>query len=584
MRGALLLFTWSICSLGPLRAQMAYDVSTEKGSGIQIKVETALGVTPRMGYLPVQVTISNRASQNVSWLLRSESQRDYSKKMLSWSENKIGVTASGESSLAALLPVFPMPVNVGFRPGLTWNVQGPDVTQGKFTVKAESISSGMTETAFVAMSKKLEVKSWGELQESLKKKSRVLVGSEIDFLPVMGDWRAWLGIDVLWMTPEDFAALSAELRAAIHDWLLQGGQVVFCLEAGQSLPSEFLAPSSATERDLTEPVEVGLGSVRGFFWDGIRLDIEKAATEIQKFEPRLIEALEKNYKPDQAGFIKAAGKLGYPVAALMIVLLSFAVTMGPLNLYWFAPVGKRHYLFFTVPLISGVAALLLGALILIYDGTGGSGARVMLRFLDADHQRLVIIQEQASKTGLLLSREFPLSETAFIAFVPRLPMTGDLNLGRRGDRYEGDWFSSRSLQTHFLESVGPSREALELLNPDDLASGAAPVVLSSIPATLDELRWLDASGREWGATNISAGQRTTLEPLDAKAVKTADFATKAGAGSILQSSWKRAANRPGYFYALSAEVPEAFLPTLPSIRWGSNQVLWCGRIQENQHR
>src|SRR5690606_18267044 len=104
----------------------------------------------------------------------------------------------------------------------------------------------------------------------------------------------------------------------------------------------------------------------------------------------------------------------------VVVLIAFGLLVGPVNLFVFAKSGQRHRLFITTPIISLATCALLILLILIQDGTGGRGERIVLMEVrpDADENRAYLHQEQVSRTGVLLGSSFELKESAVISPVP----------------------------------------------------------------------------------------------------------------------------------------------------------------------
>ena len=95
-------------------------------------------------------------------------------------------------------------------------------------------------------------------------------------------------------------------------------------------------------------------------------------------------------------------------------LIIFAVLVGPLSLFLWAPAGKRQRLFLLIPAISVGFSLLLLLLILAGDGTGGTGSReVLIQVNPQDHSAL-ISQNQICKTSVLLNNTFQLPENAGI--------------------------------------------------------------------------------------------------------------------------------------------------------------------------
>jgi hypothetical protein len=234
-------------------------------------------------------------------------------------------------------------------------------------------------------------------------------------------------------------------------------------------------------------------------------------------------------------------------------------------------------LFWTTPLISIVASVLFGLLIVFQEGFGGVGARVLLVYLDPAGKRQVLLQEQISKTGLLLQSRFNAGDAALL--VP-LTFSGDRQQRRNstyslaGGQYSGDWFTTRWRQAQFAEAIVPSRAEVRLTNAELAAAGQPPEILSSIPKPLKQLCLLDAAGRYWVGENIRPGQKVTLRSTRSgeQQVMLSEFP----AGEQLQAALKSLQGRRGFFYAL-AEGGE-FLPTLPAVKWRKNSALYCGPL------
>ena len=159
----------------------------------------------------------------------------------------------------------------------------------------------------------------------------------------------------------------------------------------------------------------------------------------------------------------------------------FGILVGPVNLFWLAPAGKRQRMFWTTPLLSLGGSLLLVAIMVLQDGIGGNGARLTLAILQPEQKRLALMQEQVSRTGVLLKRSFPIVEPGWMQ--PLDLAKAESSYSSREGRHSfdetdttrtGDWFASRSVQAQLLETVRPSRAAIEVFPP--AAAGQPPSV------------------------------------------------------------------------------------------------------------
>ena len=267
--------------------------------------------------------------------------------------------------------------------------------------------------------------------------------------------------------------------------------------------------------------------------------------------------------------VRALGAIPINAPFLIGFIVVFAVLVGPVNLFWLADATRRHRLFWTTPLISLAASLLLTAVIILQDGFGGHGERVMVTLLCPDRREAVVTQEQATRTGVLASRRFLASED--LVFTPlKVGRFFGKSFGRSGRDFGGDWFASRSVQAQRAEAIVPSRAEVQLLNADAASTGAPPVVVSSIPATIKEIHYLDLSDHGWRGDNLHTGERVTLrhEPSYDRSFP--------GGSALLGKLPDQMTRQPGYFYAVADDAP--FIETLPAIRWRKQQAAYLGPV------
>ncbi len=306
---------------------------------------------------------------------------------------------------------------------------------------------------------------------------------------------------------------------------------------------------------------------------------------------------------------------------LVIGLLLFALLVGPVNFFVFAPPGRRHRLFVTVPALSLLASLGLGAGIVLGDGFGGDGARRALVMLLPWENKAAVFQEQVARTGVLLGAGFPLAADTAAGEVPDDDPGANAGRGdnapplnRTDTAAGGDWFRSHSRQVQRFWRITPTRARIELVGGG--TGGAAPVVQSSLTTTLRDFVYLDAAGGVWAVDTLPPGRRVTLQ-TDARPwpqhrvaasmgtppapspqeLEYDQVAKRAAAGGMLTEKMKQilAGGPPdptsattdsgtdtrerGHFYALGGAGDLAPLDTLPSIRWTDESIIYTGRLE-----
>jgi len=135
----------------------------------------------------------------------------------------------------------------------------------------------------------------------------------------------------------------------------------------------------------------------------------------------------------------------------------------------------------------------------------------------------------------------------------------------------GDWFRSRSTQTHLLEAVRPTRWRVERI-----ASSDPPVLLSTIGATLSDLYYFDEQSAIWKAAEVRPGERVRLSPATREAFDRWWESVAANAGARTRFAMEAERGKPGIFYAAAHEPAGVLLETSRDIDWEKNTVVFTG--------
>ena len=566
----LLILGWCVAhGAFSLRATPGWTqpVNTDPASGVSIVLSSPFERVPSRGYVPCVATIKNHSGSAQQWVFSLESSSGFSSDRTTLTaEQSVRVENDHEVRVPMLLPVYPKARNVAtYRSVLIrtvgYGVEGAQ--QSTLPTNYRDPKAG-DETVFVGMSEKLAHDAWTPLADSLKPGAE-LVGSSLDLTLLPPDWRALTGVQCFWLTSEEYAGLDAGQQTAIRQWVGGGGNLFVC----ETAPDQ----ATRTEFGLSNPagaeINFGFGSVAWVPYDGKLLSVQDTAKRITGLhragspDPGLGEA--KDWPLAQA-----AGVLKLNTLFLTTFIAAFALLVGPVNLFYFARQGRRHRLFWTTPLISLTASLLLIGVIVLEDGLGGNGSRVALTYLLPSQSEAVVVQEQLSRTGVLLSHNFTAREDLFL-----MPVDVKAPSGREyhqsGRFYGGDWYASRSLQAQRAEAIIPTRARMELLNAEQAGSGAAPVVVSSLPMELAELRYTDAAGKFWRGQALRTGERQTLQPDPGS-----PLVNSTGGSLYLDDLLRTSQGRRGDFCALAKQGQ--FLETLPPIRWTHEQAIILGPV------
>jgi hypothetical protein len=329
-------------------------------------------------------------------------------------------------------------------------------------------------------------------------------------------------------------------------------------------------------------------------WDGKSLD----RSQLQQQYPKegsssvplnQINTLVQRKDNHWANLNKSLGSRSFDAWLIGLILIAFGLLVGPINLFYLAKAGRRQRLFFTTPIISLGASVLLIIYILFQDGTGGSGVRTSLVYVNPDAATASIRQDQISRTGVLFSTSFTTDEPAMISPAlletsrwTRLKPSG-YNYNGQEQRYSqsdpksfaGDWFQSRSEQGQCLQLIRSSRGRMELAAAS--ADGQPPSLRSSFSYSIETVFYVDEKEQLWKSTSgVKTGgtlqfERSTPDEFT-KALKANGLATHPQLSNCLKSL------QPKHFYGFTTDPNAEFITTLKSLAWKQNISLVWGLV------
>jgi len=540
----------------------------------EVTVTTPFDLVPARGYLPVKVRIRNGFPQTRSWTVVFRSQPRYGMGGVRYLSTYTVETAGGSETEHAFL--VPLATRAdGMEGDFSVTVQsGRLMAQGEH----QGLPSGWRSVAF---SKGLSgLNNLDDLSKEVEKiasgySSGEPAASGFDPAFLDADWRGYVGFDAILMTRREWDDLDPAVRQTIRGWVRMGGHLHLFAKVGETGPP--------VEPDLPQrlrglPVKDSWnGRIQEWVWDGLKIPVPGVANILNGQSRDQLAALKERYQTSPLA--KAFGSKDFNPLLVFLILAAFAILVGPVNLQVWAGPGRRHRLFVTTPLISlGASALLLG-IILFGDGIGGTGRRVGLVFLRAaaDERQAHVVQEQIARTGVLLGREFPLPEEAWMTPVvmgssrwTHFDAGGNFDATFRyaAGRLGGDWFRSRSEQAQLIRAVIPSRARIELISPG--TTDKPPELFNSLGYGLKSLHYRDAEGRHWCASGpVAGGQSAVLEPVSEEEFRGPWKAVRERFSQIWlpdPASWL------GDVILAEADDPaRQFLPTLGSIRWRNDE-------------
>ena len=399
------------------------------------------------------------------------------------------------------------------------------------------------------------------------------------------DWRAYIGYDACILTEKEWNELPAGARNALRKWNRLGGSlIIYTTNPATDLNTLGFGRETAGS-PVTDP---GWGTtiLRPFPSDGLL-----EASEVVEL---VVDAVKKTGGPrisDPRDNFRSSWKLqdalGIKTSQLIlviIVLVAFGVLVGPINLFVFARAGKRHKLFISTPLISLGASIILLGLILLQDGFGGYGKRLILQEIGPDNTAY-ISQEQIARTGVLLNTSFTTSEPGYLtpltigesrwARVTESNGGGNgvynVELTETGLAATGDWFKSSSEHGHLLETARPSRERISLVGDSD-----NPTINSTFGFVLEKVFFRDLTGQLWTTSDIQQGRNKSMTPAEETEFTPWFNGLQQRFGPRNRARLDLARNRRGYFFGFAPETDG--ISSLASIDWKTTSTFVTGQL------
>ncbi len=590
-RHTLALLGTVLLTIGTAQAQKnILNEELDRASGTRVQVRSVFDPMPPSGYAPMRVVGTSGVDGPARWRFDFTSQTSlYRQQNKHTSSFTLDFPGPSTQSALFLVPVaVPYGDTSSGNDGHSLNVKVSDTgfePQSGYDNDARShdrpalaLSNGLAEFSIVALNKEVEtrVRAGGAYYGGRAD----LFGSQFEPEDLPDTWLGFSGFDYVLLSSLDWQKLKPGVKRALQEWVRLGGQLHVYLSSGATAASLGL-PEGDADR-------ISLGQIRSFTWDGKKLPATDTVGRYWSATQRAESLVEGHTKAGDWPLIAALGTRSFASWQVIVFLVVFGLLVGPVNLFVLAPAGKRHKLFVTTPLLSIGASVLMVGLILFQDGTGGTGRRFIAVNLEPEEAAAYVTQEQVSRTGVLLGGGFETKQPVLIEPVamPDTPWvklkhsheSQPVDLTQEGRGRRGNFFQSRAEQGQVLRASIPTRARLEL--KAGTPAGEAPVLVSALGFTVEELFYADAAGAVWRLQEpLSTGQAATLVKSDGAARRTQWAAMMDRAQEGLRQELDRATpdSRP-HFVARAARAPDFTLETLSSIRWQDDQVVVFGPL------
>lgn len=588
----------------------AVPVSYDPKSGIEISLTRAYETPPSSGYLPITIKIKNDTDASRSWTFRFQSQRYHGigQNISASYLHQLRVEAKSSGTFKLLIPLAPPSASSSFTNQVSFEAIGYGLTTPGNQFLASTPHS-KDKTPYFLLGNDWGMDIWGRLETRLLSTggSHSLDGSRVMNSDLPEDWRGYTGCALVMLSEEEWRSLTPEQQRALKNWVSLGGSLAILSKSPNinlavllDEPTEQLTFS----RKGTPTLPMGFGLARMLFKEGDRYPEKALVGLILNPGPTYVSELKaRNGYVANWGLAEQISGIAANQGLMLIFVVLFAALIGPVNLFFLANKKHRYRLFWTTPAISVGASLFLLLAILIFDGLGGSGRRMLAAFVLPSQNQHALFQEQISRTAVLTGAGFQTDSSASFqqiimsgdarslytidrlrpdgainsVYSAELAQRGNLNFHQADGWFSGDYFQSRAVQAQTVTAIQPSRHRLDLLRAAE--GELPPVVNSSFAGKLATVFYRDQEGRMWQLKGLTPGQRAEMQPATPKDFDTFWDKQIELAGGHLAPRLRAIRQRQGYFYAEAEPGSRSpAINSLSSIQWTDGPVLYLGQI------
>ncbi len=583
-------FLIGILCLIPTAAQAQYTFPVGSTSA-DIAVTNFYNELPYTGYAPLTIKITNRGSRDGIWKLNTSAFRGYGG---TGAESSIvlKIKAGETRRFNHLAPLAAPGGQPSDNQSLEVMLEGPGVEPSRrIATQNTGFGGGGTDTTpFFVLGNEVAAQNRSSIETALSGYTSVAL-STVDFASAPEDWRGYAGASAIILAWTEWQSMTSEQHLALLNWVGTGGRLMIAAQQPQRITRAEIGPldseSAGTARLAERHFFRGLGDILIFPWDGRKIGdpdpLAIALNERWSGFATMEEAYVGRYEGFELGE-QNVSDVQLNIWLILFFLVTFAVVVGPVNLFVFARGQKRYRLFWTTPLISIVTSILLLVLILLQDGTGGNGTRASITIFSAgDNTPAVTWQEQMSRTGLLLNSTFESDPGAWLIHAPinfssYYSGNEESTVSVVEGNYSGSWFRSRQRQAQLACRVEYTGADLNVSFPEE--DDSAPRVRSRFGFPLQNVYVVVNGSTVWHIDKLNPGEEV-IAPQGGSVTEVMET-IKSSLGRMITARVEERLDDQTTFWVAMAEKPDKdfSIPTLKSINWTIDRQFFLGFVSD----
>ena len=336
-------------------------------------------------------------------------------------------------------------------------------------------------------------------------------------------WLAYTRFDSVVVNDSDMLEMKPEVFRAVRRYVEMGGMLVVLNAKSWKAPEQWI--SSGQNNGITEYHAV-LGSVF-LVADGANEEsaIGELRDQMLKVAALWADTMRKTTDSPQSFENNLPLGVSYqiPVRYLVVLVIFFAILIGPVNLFVLGMLKRRVWLIWTIPLTSVLASFIVLSVVVFSEGIKRPTSSKTVTILDQT-------RGEAYTSGIVgYYRTFsPPNGLQFSVNTEVTPVLGetnslDLRLQTQGDQYlTQNWIRARIPAYFLLRKVDSANQRISFEWSDK------PTAMNGLGVKLKDLTVCNADGKLYRAASLAPGEKVELKIIsdqqaddspDAKKVK-----------------------------------------------------------------
>lgn len=325
------------------------------------------------------------------------------------------------------------------------------------------------------------------------------------------NWLGYTAYDVVLLTEQEAKSLPEDVQTGLQRYVETGGILQIVGSANEkdlvrAIPAGMLAASTKQQNGI---VYLGFGEIR----------LQQLLPDYERMFALWSEAPKRVSFPEES--VRYYTESQTPIRGLSVLMIAFAIGIGPLNIWLLSRKGKKMWLWWNVPLISFLTCLTVFSYSILAEGIRGDGKTTVLTLLDENIHRATTIGYASFYSPISTADGLHFSYDTDVFLLEEeedhIYRRGGWGGRRSGRATRVDWTKDQHLTSGWILPRAPAdfalrknetrRERMVFRKGED----GTITAVNGLGVDVEQLKYMDFDGQYYVGKDIAAGQEARLE-------------------------------------------------------------------------